>query len=374
MAQDAVERPDYLIIGAGVIGCAIARELALRGAGSIAVVDGGVPGAEASGAAAGVLAVASSRAPRGAVYRLKRASAALFPDLVAALRAETGVDVEYRDRGLLELALTERDAGELGALVAKRRADGQSAELLDAAQVRAFEPLVSDEAIGGAFFAGDHALNNARLVTALQQSAEKQGVRFLSGRAVRKVEREGRRLAVVRAGEDRFEPGEVIVAAGLGSRAVGELLKAKMPIRADRGEMIALRPPVLPQRTTVWGDGYLVPRNDGELLIGATSGRGETEKVVTDASLELLLRRAVRMLPSLRDARPVRQWAGLRPMCTLRRPIIGPVKGYENVTAATGHHRSGVLLAPITAILIAEILLGEQASLPIAPFKYRNKP
>jgi len=374
MAQATVDRPDFLIIGAGVIGCAIARELARRRAGSIVVVDRGEPGAESSGAAAGVLAVASSRAPRGAVYRLKRASAALFPDLVAALRDETEIDVEYRERGLLELAITERDGSALAALVAKRRADGQAAELVDAAQVRALEGLVSEDAIGGAFFAGDHALNNSKLVAALRRSAEACGVRFLGGRPVRKVERAGRRLTAVFAGGDRFDPGEVIVAAGLGSRAVGDLLKAKMPIRADRGEMIALRPAVLPRRTTVWGDGYLVPRNDGELLIGATSGRGETEKVVTHASLELLLSRAVRMLPSLRDARPVRQWAGLRPMCTLRRPIIGPVAGYENVTAATGHHRSGILLAPITATLIAELLLGQEPSLPLAPFKYRKKP
>jgi glycine oxidase len=367
-------RPDFLVVGAGVIGCAIARELARRRAGSVVVIDSGAPGAEASGAAAGVLAVSSSRSPRGALLHLKRASAAMFPQLVAALRDETGIDVEYRANGLLELAFGERDARELQAVVAKREAEGEVAEWLDARQVCEMEPTAAADVTGGAFFATDHAINNTRMVEALRDSAAKAGAHFAAGCRLRRVERDGRRLTAAVAGELRFEPGNMIVAAGFGSRIVGELLGAKMPIRADRGEMVALRPERLPRRTTVWGDGYLVPRNDGELLIGATSGRGETEKVVTAASLELLLRRAARMIPGLAESPLVRQWAGLRPMCTLRRPMLGPVRGYENVTVATGHHRSGILLAPITAALIAASVLEERPSLEMAPFKYRKKP
>lgn len=371
---DAPTRPDFLIVGAGVIGCAIARELARRRVGSVVAIDAGEPGAEASAAAAGVLAVSSSRSPRGPVLRLKRASAALFPELGAALRDETGIDVEYRADGLLELAFSERDARELKAVVDKRRGEGETADWLDARQVREAEPSAAADVQGGAFFPADAAINNTLLVQALRRSAERAGARFVAGCALRGAERRGRRLHAVRAGELRFEPGELIVAAGLGSRAVGQMLGAKMPIRADRGEMVALRPEQLPRRTTVWRDGYLVPRRDGELLIGATSARGETEKVVTAASLELLLRRAARMLPGLAEAPLVRQWAGVRPMCTLRRPMLGPVSGFENVTVATGHHRSGILLAPITASLIADSLLDRPSSIDLAPFKYKKKP
>jgi glycine oxidase len=370
----SVLRPHFLIVGAGVIGCAIARELAVRGAGSTIVIDRGPVGAEASGAAAGVLAVASSRAPRGAVLRLKRTSAALFPELVAALEEETGTDVEYRRDGLLELAMGRSDGEELAAVVAKRTTDGDAAELLDERQVRDLEPAVGAEVSGGAFFPTDASIHSTRFVEALRRSAEKRGVRFLLDHPFRKIERDGRRLRAMTAGAERFEPGELIVAAGVGSRAVGEILGAKMPIRADRGEMIALRPARLPGRTTVWRDGYLVPRRDGELLIGATSARGSTEKEVTAASLELLLRRAIKMIPDLSGSHLVRQWAGLRPMCTLRRPILGPVKGYENVTVATGHHRSGVLLAPVTARMIADVVLDAQTDVDLAPFKYKKKP
>lgn len=366
--------PDFLIVGAGVIGCAIARELARRRAGSVVVVDRGVAGGEASSAAAGVLAVASSRAPGGALFRLKRESARLFPDLVESLRDQTGIDVEYRDRGLLELALGDDDLHALGRVVAKRTAQGEAAELLDPGQVRELEPAVTEAATGGAIFAGDAAINNSLFVDALRRSAEGYGARFLCDHPFRAAARDGRRLQSVAAGDLEFEPGELIVAAGVGSRAVGELLRAKMPIRPDRGEMIALRPQRMLQRTTVWRDGYLVPRADGELLIGATSGRGQADKQVTAASLELLLRRAATMIPELGDAPLVRQWAGIRPMCTLRRPILGPVSGYENVSVATGHHRSGILLAPITATMIADSVTDRQSGVELAPFKYKKKP
>ncbi len=366
-------RPDFLIVGAGVIGCAIARELVRRRAGSVVVIDSGTPGAEASAAAAGVLAVNSSRSPRGALMRLKMRSAAMFPELVEALREETGIDVEYRTTGLLELAFDERDARELRAVVAKRHAAGEPAEWLASDRVREMEPSVAGDVAGGVFFGDDNAINNTRMVEALRVSAERGGARFLASLPLRRAERCGRRLVAAVAGDVRFEPGHLIVAAGLGSRAVGEIIDAKMPIRADRGEMVALRPQQPLLRTTVWRDGYLVPRNDGEVLIGATSGRGKTEKVVTPASLELLLRRAARMIPALAGAPLVRQWAGVRPMCTLRRPMIGPVRGYENVTVATGHHRSGILLAPVTAALIADSLLGA-GSAELVAFKYKKKP
>ncbi len=370
----SLRRPDFLIVGAGVIGCAVARELAIRRAGTVVVVDSGLPGAEASAAAAGVLAVSSSRSPGGAILRLKRASARLFPALVASLEDETGVDVEYRDSGLLELAFGENDARQLAIVAAKRNADGHAVELLDAAQVREMEPTVADAATGGAFFPSDSAINNTSFVDALRASAEIHGVRFLANHAFRKCERDGRRLRSVVAGDECFEPGELIIAAGVGSRAVGAVLKAKMPIRPDRGEMVAVRPRQLPVRTTVWRDGYLVPRRNGELLIGATSGRGDDDKTVRAASLELLLGRAIEMIPDLGHAPLVRQWAGVRPMCTLRRPILGPVEGYENVTVATGHHRSGILLAPITALMTADSVMNVQAGVELAPFKYKKKP
>ena len=177
----------------------------------------------------------------------------------------------------------------------------------------------------------------------------------------------------ITAGGERLTPGMVVVAAGAWSAEIGSLLRVKVPVRPDKGEMIALRncPPILP--TVSWDDGYLAPRCDGEVLVGSTSTRGVFDTSVTAGSVQLLLERAVRMVPALRDAAIVRLWAGLRPCPTIRRPIIGPVRGYENVVLATGHHRSGVLLAPITARLVAELILEEATSVDLQPFCYRPR-
>jgi len=364
---------DFAIVGAGVIGCAIARELARRGAGSVVVVDAGLPGGEASGAAAGVLAVASSRAPRGVVFALRRASAALFPALVEELRAETGVDPEYGGAGLIDLAFSAQDEAELALLVARRREQGFAVEWLDAAALCAAESGVHAAVRGGALWPGDVTVHPPRLVEALLASAQRRGVELALGEPVHAIEHADGRVLALFAGARRIVPGELVVAAGVGSAAIGALLRVKMPVRPDRGEMIALRPPAPLRHTLAWREGYLVPRRDGELLIGSTSARNESEKVVAEESVRHLRQRAARMMPGLADAPELRRWAGLRPMSTLRRPIIGPLRNFANVTLATGHHRSGILLAPITARLVAELLLDNAPSIPLHPFCYRPR-
>jgi glycine oxidase len=365
--------PDVIIIGGGVIGCAIARQLALHGAGRVVVVERGQPGGEASGAAAGVLAVASSRAPRGVLFELKRASAALFPALAAELREETGIDVEYSSAGLLDLAFTSRDAEQLDSLAARRREQGFAVELLDAERVRARHPEVNPAVRRGAWFADDRAINSTRLVEALQASARARGVEFRTGSAVTRIESAAPRVTAVEAGGERLTPGHLIVAAGAWSAEVGALFGVRIPVRTDRGEMVAVRPRAPLALTLSWRDGYLVPRADGEVLVGSTSERGATDKVVTANAAATLLGRAVRMVPALADATLVRSWAGLRPLSTLRRPIIGRLRGFSNVTIACGHHRSGILLAPITGQLVAELLLRDATSIPIHPFCYRPR-
>ena len=365
--------PDFAIIGGGIIGCAAARALAIGGAGRVLVIERGEPGAEASSAAAGVLAVASSRAPRGVLFDLKRASAALFPALAERLREETGIDVEYSTAGLLDLAFTSRDAEQLDRLVARRREQRFAIELLDADAVRARHAEVNPAVRRGAWFADDRAVNNGRLVAALYASARARGVEFRVGSPVTRIDTQAGRVLAVEAGGDRIVPGQLIVAAGAWSAEVGALLGVKIPVRSDRGEMIAVRPRAPLGLTLSWRDGYLVPRRDGEVLIGSTSTRGATEKCVTARGAAVLLDRAVRMMPALADATVVRTWAGLRPLSALRRPIIGSLRGFANVTLACGHHRSGILLAPITAQLVAELLLKGATSMSLQPFCYRPR-
>lgn len=362
---------DFVIAGAGVIGCAIAHALAQAGAGRIIVVERATPGSEASGAAAGLLAVASTKSPRGVLFELRRASAAMFPQLVETLRGETGIDLEYSSHGTLDLAFTARDAARLERLVARRREQGFAAELLDPGQALSHEPAANPTVRSAGHFPDDRSIHNGRFVEALHSAAGRRGVDFRLGSELNGVEYAKGRVSSVRIGVDRVRIGHLIIAAGVWSREVASLLRVNVPVRPDRGEMLALRPKAPLRRILSWNDGYLVPRADGEVLVGSTSARGVEEKVVTASSMELLLRRAVRMVPELADATLLRTWAGLRPLSTLRRPVIGPLRDFENVTLASGHHRSGILLAPITAKLVTELLVQGVTSIPIQPFRYR---
>lgn len=366
-------QPDIAIVGGGVVGCAIAYALARAGAGRIVVVDRGAIGAEASGAAAGVLAVGGTRAPGGALFELRRASLALLPTLADDLREQTGIDAAYRQSGLLELAFDDAEAATLAALVAQREAQGLTATLLDPAAVRTLEPSVSASVRGGALFAGDGMINSGRFVEALHAAATVRGVEFRTGAALTAIDVDADRARSIVVGGERLAPGHLILAAGAWSSDVGALLGVKIPVRPDKGEMVALRLGWPVARPVVWDGGYVVPCDDGDVIVGSTSARGETDKSVQAKSLLRLLERALLMVPALRDAGLVRTWAGLRPCSTIRRPIIAPLPTCRNVIVATGHHRSGILLAPITAELVAALLLQTAPGIDLQPFGYRPR-
>jgi glycine oxidase len=369
-----MRQPDVLIIGAGVIGCATAYYLRRDCALHVVVVERELLGAGASNAAAGLLPVASSRASGGALFDLRRRSAEMFPSLIAALAEDTPVNPEYVRRGLVELAFNAREDRLLQNLVTTRREQGFRAEMLDPKVVRDLEPAASPDTRAGALFHDDHTINNQRFTAALADAAERRGAELRLNSPVTAIETAGSRILRVRAGEGEWvSPGVVVLAAGTWSPEVAALARVRVPVRPARGEMIALRPvTAAPHHTLVWGDGYLVPRPGGEVLVGSTSTYADTADV-TGGGLRTLVQRALRMMPALSDAALVRAWAGLRPCSTIRRPIIGPVKGFDNFLIATGHHRSGILLAPITGQLIAQLITQRATSVSLRPFGYRPR-
>ncbi|HVN84939.1 MAG TPA: glycine oxidase ThiO [Candidatus Binatia bacterium] len=367
-----MRQPDVLIIGGGVIGCAVAYYLTRQSSLRVLVLERATLGSGASNAAAGVLAVASSRAPRGVLFELRRRSAAMFPDLAAALRSESDIDPEYVQRGLLEIAFTAHELQQLHDLADRRRAQGFHVEVLDAAAARQLEPTVSSHVIGGALF-DDHTINNERLTRAFAVAAQRKGAELRVGVAATGVETASQRILRVRGSDGAWvSPGVVVLAAGTWSPEFAALLRVRVPIRPARGEMLAVRPHAIPTHTLAWGDGYLVPRSNGELFVGSTTEYADTA-IVTERAVETLLGRAVRMMPAVADARIERTWAGLRPCPTIRRPIIGPVRGYDNFILAAGHHRNGILLAPITGQLVAELITEYATSVPLHPFGYRPR-
>ncbi len=232
-------------------------------------------------------------------------------------------------------------------------------------------PEINPAVRGAALFGDDASLDATRFVEALHAAAVARGVVFRLGAPVRGiVARRGRALEID-LGDERLAPGHVVIAAGAWAGALGAMLRAPIPVCGDRGEMLAVKPRTPLGVPVFWGDACLVPHPNGEVLIGSTSAPRTTEKMVTAAGAALLLGRAVRMLPALAEAPVTRVWSGLRPQSRLDRPIIGPLRDYANVTVACGHHRSGVLLAAITARLVAELLLDRATSLDIQPFRHR---
>jgi glycine oxidase len=357
-------KPDVLIVGGGVIGCAVARAVA-RPRRSVLLVERGAFGGEATGASAGVLGVASGD-DEGARLALRRASIARWPALAAALADEVGVDVGFERAGVLEVCFGATD--EARARLAHRRAQEFDAEWLDGAALHTAAPAANPAATGGVFFAGDARVSPLSLVEALCRSARRRGAVLVPGAEVRAAERHADHVLRVRVAGDWIEPGIVVVAAGAWSaRVPGVPLPCE--VVPARGQMLALRAmgPV-GAATLSHAGGYLVPQRSGEVLVGATVEHAGFERAVTPAGVAGLLAHVRRIAPAALDWPVVRMWAGLRPEASAGGPRIGRHPAFANVIVATGHHRSGILLAPVTADAVAALVDGTPAPVEAAPF------
>ena len=363
---------DVVIVGAGVIGAAIAYTLSRSTRLRVLLIERGTPACEASGAAAGVLAVASGRARKGVLLELRRASAALFPELISDLEGQTGFDLGYRRNGLVTLAFTEAEASALRELVSHRTAQGLRGEMLDRRSVLALEPAVTPAVHAGALFPDDGIIDGTRLVMALVHASRTRGVEVWQRRAVQSIANAGGTVELRVEGRT-IVAGAVIVAAGAWSADVLADWAIKIPLRPARGEMAAVRPIGWRLRTTLAaGDTYLAPRSDSEVMIGSTTAFVGFAKQVTMHGLATLRAAGERLVPQTASAPLLGAWAGLRPCSTIRRPIIAPLPAAPNVILACGHHRNGIMLAPITAKMVTDMITGAPPSVPLRPFSYRR--
>jgi len=346
--------PDVLVVGAGVIGAAVAYEAA-KGGRSVLLVDRGAPGGEASSAAAGVLAVGSGRAEDEPHLALRRASLARFPALAAALADETGIDVALDEAGVLELCASEDEEAEVTARAARRRAAGFRVERRTAAEVRDLEPHVHPGVRAAFHWRDDARVDPVRLVDALVAGAKRHGAEVWAGHAVCAAERAGDRIARVCAGVHWVTPGTVVLAAGAWAARVARLAP-DVGVEPARGQMLALRPAApLFRHTLHAADGYVVPCRNGEVLAGATVERVGFAKAVTPSGVQEILGRVAAISPAALEAPIARMWSGLRPYAA-GGPIVRRAAGTANLILACGHYRSGILLAPETAVAVVALL------------------
>ncbi|MEO5731010.1 MAG: glycine oxidase ThiO [Byssovorax sp.] len=369
---------EVLVIGGGVIGSAVALALAEKGR-SVTVIERGSldptgRGPDGSTAAAGIVG-AQLEGLHGdcALSRLCLQSRDRYASWIAAITERTGRDVELRPTGVTVLAYDLADVRALEAASAWQALAGYRVEHLDAAGVRAIEPALSNVAAGGVRFPDDPRIDPPALVSALRLAASLAGVTFRTGATVaRVVVRDGRASGVVLDDGTTISAAAVVIAAGSWSALIGETSLAGDAVQPARGQMIELHVDAPVLRGVVEApDCYLSPRDDGRLLVGSTVELVGFREGVTAGAVRDLLAAALRLVPSLHDARVSRTWAGFRPKSHDDRPLIGSV-GIEGLVIATGHFRNGVLLAPITGEIVAAMLTGGALPVDVAPFAPRR--
>jgi glycine oxidase len=358
----AGERTDAIVIGGGVIGLALGWRAARAGL-AVAVVDP-APGSGASSVAAGILGpVAEVGYGEEPLLRLSLAAAERYPSFVAELAADSGADPGYRECGTLAVAMDADDAAALDELYAFQRELGLSVQRLTARACRELEPLLAPTVASGLLVPGDHQIDNRRLVTALLAAVERSPVRLVRDRAELLVE-DDRAVGVRLASGDELRAETVVLAAGHASAAVPGLPATVIPpIRPVKGQILRLRMSggyrdVLSRtlRGMVRGTSvYLVPRTDGELVVGATVEE-RADSTVTAGAVYELLRAARKVFPVIDELELVETTAGLRPGSPDNAPLLGPT-ALAGLALATGHYRNGILLAPVTADLLTDFLV-----------------
>jgi glycine oxidase len=358
-----------IIVGGGVIGLAIARELALRGARDIVLFDKNELGKEASWAAGGILAPQVEADASDDFFKLATASRDLYPSFAQALRDETNIDVELDQTGTLYVAFTDDEEAELKQRLEWQQRAGLRVEWLHGADVRRLESNVSSDVQCALRFPDDWQVENRKLVEALIAANNKLGVTLLSNCEVTSIRVEGDRVGGVETVKGMITSPLVVVCAGAWTSSLSIAGSAMPEIEPVRGQMLCFKPAHPISHHVMYSQrGYLVPRCDGRLLAGSTSEHAGFDKRVTDDGVEAIKSMAVEIAPSLAATPLVNSWAGFRPRASDDLPVIGPHEEIEGLFYATGHFRNGILLAPITAEVLANLIVDNAPSSLIETF------
>jgi glycine oxidase len=355
-----------------VIGLGIAWRLAERA--TVEVFDRGAAGFGASHAAAGMLAACCEAEPgEEDLVALGRESQARWPGFAEELSRAGGIDVELRREGTLVLALTADDQAQIGHhLEFQQQKLGLPLQWLSAAETRGREPHLAGKLAGAVFSPEDHQVDNRKLAQALRMAAEQAGVTIHEHRPVKEIAVRGGRATGVMPADGTAVPADIVVlAAGAWSRGIAGLPPDRRPpVRPVKGQMLALQmdaaAPLL--NHVLWAPGaYLVPRRDGRLIVGGTVEEKGFDETITAGGLLTLLEAAWRAVPAIEELPVAEIWVGHRPGSRDDAPILGrgPLDG---LFYATGHHRNGILLTPVTADAMARLILDDVLDPAIRPF------
>ncbi|HZA40138.1 MAG TPA: glycine oxidase ThiO [Actinomycetota bacterium] len=377
MSSRPSSSPDVIVVGGGVIGLSIAWKASERGL-SVTVV-GESPGRGASWAAAGMLAPVTEVHPgEEHVLGLGVASLALYPDFVARLEELTGLSTGYREGGTLMAAATGDDYAALQDVALVQERLGLEVERLKRKDARALEPALTPGLRAAWFAAGDHHIDNRALVEAVTEACKRSSVELVADTVAEVIVSRTRAMGVRLASGAVLDAGALVVAAGAWSGALpGIPDEYRPPVRPVKGQLLYLRGAADEQLLThnVRGlDVYLVPRRDGRIVVGATVEERGFDMTVTAGAVYELLRDAFELVPGLSELELVECVAGLRPGSPDNAPMIGAT-GLDGLFVATGHYRNGILLTPLTAEAMAELLVSgtpPETIEPASPLRFRE--
>jgi glycine oxidase len=363
LASFPPDTTDVVVIGGGLIGCAIAFELAGLGR-QVTVLDQSLPARAASWAGAGMLSPLGHRTKKPALEALMRASRAAYPTLLERILESTGSAVEFGAPGKIEVAFAPQEAARLETL---RKEAGVHA--LSPAEALHLEPALNPAIIAASHFPEDAFVDNRTLGEALWHAAAHRGVVFRLGDPALSLRTTRNRVTSVQLANSRIAARSIVIAAGAWSARIDGMPRP-LPVVPVRGQMIALH--WMPQKLHSMLESercYLIPRAGGRVLVGATIEHVGFDPRTSAAGIQALLGGALELVPALAEADVREVWTGFRPGTPDDLPILGADPDIEGLFYATGHYRNGILLAPITGTVIAELIEGRKPSFVLADFR-----
>ena len=357
-----------LIVGGGVVGLAIGFELVRRDV-PVTIFERGEAGRGTSWQAAGMLAPDTEIGfEELELYGLNRESLRRWPAFAEAVESASGQSVDYRDDGTLIVADDPDSTKQIRRLYEFQREQGLGVEWLTGDEARDREPFIGPRVSAAIWCASDHQVDNRLLLEALRAAFQQEGGTLREHTPVARIEPDTQEPAVITGKGDRIEGRDVVVAAGVWSRDLGGLEPAP-PIRPVKGQMLQLQM-ALPfdlQHVVRGPDAYLAPKSTGRLVIGATSEEMGFDTDVTAGGMYDLLEGAWEVVPGIYDLSLDDVWAGLRPASRDHQPLLGRAES-PGIVFATGHYRHGILLSPVTAQEIADLIVTGETSKWIEPF------
>jgi glycine oxidase len=364
--------PEIVVVGGGVIGCCIAYYLA-RGGARVTLLERGQLASGASGVAAGMLAPQVEAPFADEFFEVALRGRAAHEPLADQLREAIGLDVEYRRTGILRVARTEAERVDLDRMLRWQSARGLAAEWVDNAHLGECEPLLKGVAArllaGGLWLADEGQVRGPRLVHALATAAIAHGAKVRESTQVLGVCASGGRVTGVRTTTGSVGADTVVLAAGVWSPRLVENIGFNLPVLPVKGQILSLRALGKAPRQVLWaGECYLVPRPDGEIVLGATEEEGNYDVRPTLAGMNRLTEAALEVVPAVGSFSVDGFWSGLRPAAPDRYPIVGWAPATEGLFLATAHYRNGILLGPLTGQRVADHLLTGASLGEFAPF------